>query len=204
MALTRIRKRGIRSDAVNEHVSFTNIVDTGTEGTKLAAGTTAQRGSTQGHIRFNSTTGLAEYYDGTAFKGLDTPPVVSSIDDGDIDSGAGGNQTIVITGSNFTSTVSCELIANSGSNIIPSTVIRNSATQVTIVVPKSSFVNANLQSSNFVDSSLQNIDFTNANLKNANFTNANLDNVNFLNANLENVFFKDTTLQCFNHIICEN
>ena len=69
---------------------------------------------------------------------------------------------------------------------------------------ESSFVNANLQSSNFVDSSLQNIDFTNANLKNANFTNANLDNINFLNANLENVFFKDTTLQCFNHIICEN
>ena len=43
---------------------FENITDTGTEGTKVASGTTAQRGSTAGQIRFNSTTGLAEYYDG--------------------------------------------------------------------------------------------------------------------------------------------
>ena len=44
---------------------FENIVDTGTEGTKVASGTTAQRGSTAGQIRFNTTTNLAEYYDGT-------------------------------------------------------------------------------------------------------------------------------------------
>ena len=42
----------------------TNITDTGTEGTKVASGTTAQRGSTTGQFRFNSTTGLAEYYTG--------------------------------------------------------------------------------------------------------------------------------------------
>ena len=57
----------------------TNIVDSGTEGTKVASGTTAQRGSTTGQIRFNSTTGLAEYYTGTAFKTIDSPPTVSSI-----------------------------------------------------------------------------------------------------------------------------
>ena len=33
----------------------TNISDTGTEGTKVASGTTAQRGTTAGQIRFNST-----------------------------------------------------------------------------------------------------------------------------------------------------
>ena len=75
----------------------TNIVDSGTEGTKVAAGTTAQRGSTTGQIRFNSTTGLAEYYTGTAFKSIDAPPTVSSIDITEVDSQAGGNQTIVIT-----------------------------------------------------------------------------------------------------------
>ena len=47
----------IASTDVN--VSFENINDTGTEGTKVAVGTTGQRGSTQGQIRFNSTTGLA-------------------------------------------------------------------------------------------------------------------------------------------------
>ena len=58
---------------------FENIVDIGTEGTKLAVGTTAQRGSTQGQFRFNTTTGLAEYYDGSNFKSIDSPPTVSSI-----------------------------------------------------------------------------------------------------------------------------
>ena len=36
----------------------TNIVDAGTEGTKVASGTTAQRGSTTGQFRFNTTTDL--------------------------------------------------------------------------------------------------------------------------------------------------
>ena len=67
----------IASDDVN--VSFSNINDTGTEGTKVAVGTTAQRGSTQGQIRFNTTIGLAEYYDGSSFKAIDSPPTISSI-----------------------------------------------------------------------------------------------------------------------------
>ena len=121
----------------------TDIVDSGTEGTKVAVGTTAQRGSTQGQIRYNSTTGLAEYYDGSAFRQLDTPPTITSIDDGDIDSAAGGNQTIVITGSNFSTDATVLLVANSGSDITPTTVTRNSATQITIVHAKSGFVNAN-------------------------------------------------------------
>ena len=121
----------------------TDIVDSGTEGTKIAVGTTGQRGSTTGQIRFNSTTGLAEYYDGTSFRQLDTPPVITSIDDGDIDSAGGGNQTIVITGSNFSTNPTVLLVANSGSDITPSTVTRNSSTQITIVHAKSGFVNAN-------------------------------------------------------------
>jgi hypothetical protein len=59
---------------------FVNISDTGTEGTKVASGTTAQRGSTTGQWRFNTTTGFFEGYDGTAFKAIDAPPTVSSID----------------------------------------------------------------------------------------------------------------------------
>jgi hypothetical protein len=58
----------------NLDVSFENIADTGTEGTKVASGTTAQRGSTTGQLRFNTTTGLAEYYTGTDFKVIDSPP----------------------------------------------------------------------------------------------------------------------------------
>ena len=57
---------------------FENIVDTGTEGTKVASGTTTQRGSTAGQIRFNTTTNLAEYYTGSEFKAIDIAPLVTS------------------------------------------------------------------------------------------------------------------------------
>ena len=43
MPLTRIKTKGL-----GNAVSRVNIVDTGTEGTKVATGTTAQRGSTTG------------------------------------------------------------------------------------------------------------------------------------------------------------
>jgi len=121
---------------------FENIVDTGTEGTKVATGTTAQRGSTAGQIRFNSTTNLAEYYTGTAFKSIDAPPIVSSIDVTEVDSQAGGNQTIVITGSGFASGATVTYVGNSGTDFNASTVTVDSETQITAVAPKSSFLNA--------------------------------------------------------------
>ena len=120
----------------------TNIVDSGTEGTKVASGTTGQRGSTAGQFRFNTSTNLAEYYDGTSFKAIDSSPIVSSIDVTEVDSQAGGNQTIVISGSNFSSSVTVTFIGNAGTDITPSTVTRNSSTQITTVTPKASFLNA--------------------------------------------------------------
>ena len=79
---------------------FVNISDTGTEGTKVASGTTAQRGSTAGQFRFNTTTGLAEYYTGTEFKSIDSPPTVSSVNTSNFESSALPTN-IVITGSGF-------------------------------------------------------------------------------------------------------
>ena len=121
---------------------FENIVDTGTEGTKVASGTTAQRGSTTGQIRFNSTTGLAEYYDGPQFKPIDSPPTISSIDVTEVDSQAGGNQTVVITGGNFASGATVTFVGNSGTDFNASTVTVDSVSQITAVAPKSSFLNA--------------------------------------------------------------
>ena len=126
----------------NLDVSFENISDTGTEGTKVALGTTAQRGSTQGQLRFNSTTGLAEYYDGSQFKAIDSPPTISSIDVTEVDSQAGGNQTIVITGGNFASGATVTFVGNAGSDFNASTSTFDSATQITAVAPKASFLNA--------------------------------------------------------------
>ena len=55
MPLTRIKTKGLGSS-----VSFNNINDTGTEGTKVASGTTAQRGTTTGQWRYNTTTNFFE------------------------------------------------------------------------------------------------------------------------------------------------
>jgi hypothetical protein len=121
---------------------FVNISDTGTEGTKVASGTTAQRGSTTGQLRFNTTTGLAEYYTGTIFKAIDAPPTISSLDVTEVDSQAGGNQTIVITGSNFSSGATVTFLGASGTDFNASTVTVNSDTQITAVAPKASFLNA--------------------------------------------------------------
>ena len=125
---------------------FENITDTGTEGTKVASGTTAQRGSTAGQIRFNTTTNLAEYYDGASFKAIDSPPEISSISPTSIDeSDLTANQTITITGSNFSTGATVKIIGNDGTEITPASTTRNSASQITITTPTSGMTASNEQ-----------------------------------------------------------
>jgi hypothetical protein len=114
----------------------------------ISTGTTAQRSiEEQGKLRFNTTTNLLEYYDGTTWKSIDAPPTVSSVSPSNLLSGDGtGNYTIVVTGSGFSSSVTAVLIASNGSTeITPDTVTRDSATQVTLVVAKNT---ANLTNAN--------------------------------------------------------
>ena len=120
---------------------FENIVDTGTEGTKVASGTTAQRGSTTGQWRYNSTTGFFEGKSATTILTLEPTPTVTSVDDTEVDSAGGGNQTIVITGTNFSSGSVASFVGSSASFNASTTTIDN-PTQITAVAPKSSFLNA--------------------------------------------------------------
>ena len=123
---------------------FENIVDTGTEGTKVASGTTAQRGSTTGQWRYNTTTGFFEGRNASGnFSTLEPIATISSVDVTEVDSQAGGNETFVITGTNFSSGGTVSFIGSSGTDITASTTTFNSATQVTAVAPKSSFNNTN-------------------------------------------------------------
>jgi hypothetical protein len=114
----------------------TNIVDSGTEGTKVAAGTTAQRGSTQGQFRFNSTTGLAEYYTGSVFKSIDIAPMVNSVNNTNID---GDSVTsgfdLVISGTNFATGATVKFIGNDGTLYSSPTVTINSGEQITARIP---------------------------------------------------------------------
>ena len=114
----------------------------------ISTGTTAQRSIEEaGHLRFNTTTSLLEYYDGSQYKAIDAPPTVTSISPSNVTSGDGtGNYTIVVTGSGFSSTVTAQIVASDGATIItPDTTTRDSATQVTLVVAKnkSNLTNAN-------------------------------------------------------------
>ena len=121
---------------------FENITDTGTEGTKVASGTTAQRGSTTGQWRFNTTTG---YFEGRnnagSFSTLEPTPTVTGVDVTEVQSASGGNQTFVVTGTNFSSGGVIAFVGSSA-EFNASTTTYNSATQVTAVAPKASFLNA--------------------------------------------------------------
>jgi len=126
----------------NLDVSFENISDTGTEGTKVATGTTAQRGSTTGQWRFNTTTGYFEGRNNAGeFSTLEPTPTVTGVDVSEVDSQAGGNQTFVISGTNFSSGAVASFVGSSANFNATSTTI-DSTTQITAVAPKASFLNA--------------------------------------------------------------
>jgi hypothetical protein len=130
----------IASDDVN--VSFENISDTGTEGTKVATGTTAQRGSTAGQWRYNTTTGFFEGRNASGFASLEPTPTVTGVDVTTVDPTAGGTQTFVITGTNFSSGGTISFVGTDGTEVNANSTTYNSSTQVTAVEEKATFTNA--------------------------------------------------------------
>ena len=121
-----------------------NIIDLGTEGTRIASGTTAQRGSTAGQVRYNNQTNQLEYYNGSAFQFIDKSPTVSGISPTLIDTTSGGSATtnIVVTGTQFTSGGSCKAIGTNGTEVTANSVALNSSTQITATFTDSSFSNS--------------------------------------------------------------
>jgi hypothetical protein len=100
----------------------------------IPAGTTAERPESpvNGMLRFNTTLGKLEQYDGFDWSIIDAPPVVLSITPS-TELASDDPQSIVITGSNFSTTVFVKLIGNDGiTEYTPTTVVRNSSTQITI------------------------------------------------------------------------
>ena len=118
----------------NLGVSFENISDTGTAGTKVASGTTNQRGSTAGQFRFNSTLGLFEGTDGTEFKLIDVSPTVTAFSANNFESSQ-LPQNITITGTNFSVGVTVHFVDVNGTSIASPTVTRNSSTQLVAQIP---------------------------------------------------------------------
>ena len=113
---------------------FVNISDTGTTGTKVASGTTAQRGSTAGQFRLNTTTGKFEGYDGSAFKTIENAASLTSVSPNNFESSA-LPANIVITGNNFAAGDTIKFIGSDNSEVNSPSVTVNSSSQITAQVP---------------------------------------------------------------------
>ena len=125
MAIRRIQERATEN-------LFTNTEISGTEAAKMPVGTTAQRANVkQGDIRFNSTISLMEYYDGTQWKSIDSPPIISSISPNNFDT---AGDTITITGSNFQSGATVKIIASDAQELAASSVTFTNSSTVTFVI----------------------------------------------------------------------
>ena len=107
---------------------FTNTEITGTEAARMPVGTTGQRANVQsGDIRFNSTLNLMEYYDGSSWKSIDSPPTVSSV----TSTFTAAGDTITVSGDNFQTGINIKVIDSDGTQYTPDSVTRVSSTQAT-------------------------------------------------------------------------
>jgi len=155
MALTKITKTGITDSAVDNNKIEADAVDA----TKIADNAISEE-----HLDETVITGNTELsasaasddvlliYDtssGTIKKiqssnvGLQAP-VVSSVSPTSALTGDGtGNHTFIITGTGFTVGSTAKLLTSAGADVAFDSVTRNSATQITGVIAKSSLSNAN-------------------------------------------------------------
>jgi len=112
---------------------------TGTKGIVTPKGTTGERvGSESGELRFNTTTELMEYYDGTAWKPIDAPPSISSITTSDsvgtntvLNADGSTLYTITINGGNFGIGVNVQFIGSTGTTYTAGNITRVAASQIT-------------------------------------------------------------------------
>ena len=126
----------------------------GTGSIIIPKGTQAQRvGGESGELRFNTDTNLAEYYDGTGWKPIDSPPTItsftldggSSVTSATIDDEAAGAASIVLTGTSFDTTagVVTFIPETTGSTINTQSITRTNANSFTVTVTRSDFTEAN-------------------------------------------------------------
>ena len=127
----------------------------GDGGVGVSTMTTAERNSLsgvkKGQIIFNEDLNLAQYYDGTSWKSIDSPPVVNNftLDGGSavtsafIDASAGGNATIVVNGSLFDTSAAVVDFVGTSETLSTASIVRNSTSQLTVTVARSGFDNTN-------------------------------------------------------------
>jgi len=135
MAIRKIIKRATDS-------LFVNTEFDGTEAIKPPVGTTAQRANAAaGDLRFNTTTNLMEYYDGSGWKSIDSPPVVSAVSPSAI-ANSSSSVDITITGDFFASGATVKAIGQNLSEIAASSVTFTNSTTLVATFNGTSFADA--------------------------------------------------------------
>ena len=112
---------------------------TGTKGIVTPKGTTGERvGSESGELRFNTTTELMEYFDGTTWKPIDAPPTITTVTTNDsvgtntvLNADGSTLFTITINGGNFSTNPTVKFIGNTGTEYTAGNINRVSASQIT-------------------------------------------------------------------------
>ena len=108
----------------------------------LPNGTTAQRPSAaSGMIRYNSTSSLAEYYDGNAWKSIDSPPVISAVSPSAI-ANSSSSVDITISGDFFASGATVKAIGQDLSEIAATSVSFTNSTTLVATFNGTSFADA--------------------------------------------------------------
>jgi len=102
----------------------------------VGTNTTAERNSLPapkaGHLIMNATTNLLEYYNGSAWTPIDTPPTVTSVNNSNItEVQIAAGFDLVITGTNFKSGATATFVGNDGTEHVSPTTTVNSSTQIT-------------------------------------------------------------------------
>ena len=106
------------------------------EGVGMSTATTTTRnaisGPRPGQMLFNHSTNLMEYYNGSAWIAIDTPPTVTSVNNTNIlETQIASGFDLVITGTFFSSGATVTFIGNNGTEHTSPSVAVNSTTQIT-------------------------------------------------------------------------
>ena len=118
-----------------------------TDAIKVPVGTSNQRETVEtGALRFNSTTGKLEVFDGVSFQSVGIEaPVIDSVTPTNVSllDGSTGSVTFTITGSNFTAGSTAVLLTNLGAEVSFSSVTRINDTELQCTIALSSLSNNN-------------------------------------------------------------
>lgn len=112
-----------------------NTVFTGTDSIIVPNGTTGERSGTElGQLRYNTTTGLAEFYTSAGWQAVDAPPSITTISPTTFNGESGS--TITVNGSGFKNAAIVQFINASGTVYNAATTTFINSGQLTATTPQ--------------------------------------------------------------------